>query len=282
MKTLLPNTFFILLLFSLSLFVSNSNKNYEDYLPVSDLTINLALPSTSGSPGDYTGSPGDSGFDCYDCHDFQSRSLVPTITTDIPGSGYALGQTYTLTVSTSSSGANSWGFELTAEKDSDNSNVGVFDVTTSTGSPQLIVGGTSVTHDGDSNSSWEFEWTAPATDEGDITFYAAVLAGAGGGSGNDEVVLISETVGATLGVKDEDMLVFDIYPNPSNQFVTIQLPVGLLSSSVKLFDYSGRNIKSAIINRFNNQLDLSDVSQGIYFVKINSDGKTGVRTLIKN
>lgn len=283
MKTLLPNTFFILLLFSFGLFVSNSNKDYEDYLPISGEVISSAPLYGSGSPGNLTGSPGDSGQTCTNCHSSGSTdySLVPTISTDIPGTGYALGQTYSITVSTSSSGADAFGFELTAEK-SDNSNAGVFDLTGATGSPKLIEGGSSVTNNTDSFSQWTFNWTAPATDEGNITFYAAVLAGSGSGTNNDDTVLTSETVDATLGIRDEEMLVFDIYPNPSNQFVTIQLPVGLSSSSVEIYDYSGRNIKSAKINRFDNKLDLSDVSQGLYFIMLNSDGKSGVQTLIRN
>ncbi len=282
MKTLLPNTFFILLLFSFGLFVSNSNKDHEEYLPISGEVISPMPISSGGSPGNYTGSPGD-GSNCTACHSAgASYSLVPTISTNIPGSGYVLGQTYLITVSTTSSGANSWGFELTAEK-SDNSDVGVFDISGATGSPQVILSGSAVTQTSDSNSSWSFNWTAPATSQDQVTFYAAVIAGAGQGTQSDETVLTSETItDATLGVRDEDMLVFDIYPNPSNQFVTIQLPEGLSNSSVKLFDNTGRNIKSAKINKNNNELDLSDVSQGVYYIMLNSDGKTGVQTLIKN
>lgn len=281
MKTFLPNTFFILLLFSFGLFVSNSNKDYEDYLPISGEVISSAPLYGSGSPGNLTGSPGDSGQTCTNCHGGStSYSLVPTISTDIPGTGYVFSQTYLITVSTSSS-ADNFGFELTAEK-SDNSNVGVFDVSGATGSPKLIVSNSSVTNSSKDFSQWTFNWTAPATNEGQITFYAAVLAGSGSGTNNDETVLTSETVDATLGVRDEEMLVFDIYPNPSNQFVTIQLPVGLSSSSVEIYDYSGRNIKSAKINRLDNKLDLSDVSQGLYFIMLNSDGKSGVQTLIRN
>ena len=283
MKTLLPNTFFILLLFSFGLFVSNSNKDYEEYLPISGEGISSAPLYGSGSPGNYTGSPGDSNQTCTSCHGAgASYSLAPTISTNIPGTGYVLGQTYSITVSTSSSGADAFGFELTAEK-SDNSNVGVFDISGATGSPKLILSNSAVTHSTDNFSQWTFNWTAPATSQDQVTFYAAVLAGSGSGTNNDETVLTSETVAeATLGVRDEDMLVFDIYPNPSNQFVTIQLPEGLSSSSVKLFDNTGRNIKSAKINKNNNELDLSDVSQGVYYIMLNSDGKTGVQTLIKN
>ena len=282
MKTLLRNTFFILLLFSFGLFVSNSNNDYDEYLPVSNEANSSALIYGSGSPGNLTGSPGDSGQTCTNCHGAgTSYSLVPTITTNIPTSGYLLGQTYSITVSTSSSGADAFGFELTAEK-SDNSNVGVFDVSGATGSPNTILSGSSVTHSTESFSQWIFNWTAPSTSQDQITFYAAVLAGSGSGTNNDETVLTSETVAdATLGLSNKDMIAFKIYPNPANQFVTIQLPEGLSSSSVKLFDNAGRNIKSAKINRFNNKLDLSDVSQGVYFVTLNSNGKTGVKTLIK-
>ncbi len=171
---------------------------------------------------------------------------------------------------------------MSAEKNTNNANVGAFDLAGASGSPKLINSNTSVTHSSDNLSSWSFNWTAPSTDEGDITFYAAVLAGNGGGDSNDQTVTTSLAVSlSTLGIAEANLLTFEIFPNPSQDFLTIQLPNEMINGSIELFDYLGRSVKSKKINNIDNKLNLTNLNQGIYFVKVNSEGKMGVQKFIK-
>ena len=256
--------------------MSNISIDKNSYTPITKGTAILPL-RTSGSPGGYTGSPGD-GRDCTNCHEAgSSYNLSSTITTDIPVTGYVFGQTYLITVAATSS-QSEYGFELTAEK-ADNSKVGVFNVT---GTLKLTNGNSAVTQTNKSNSSWSFNWTAPSADEGDITFYAAVLAANGSSDSNDETQLISESVSlSTLGIAEANLLAFEIFPNPSQDFLTIQLPNEITNGSLEVFDYLGRSVKSKKINNIDNKMNISNLNQGIYFVKVNSEGKMGVQKFIK-
>ncbi len=281
MKKLILSISLVIVVICSFVLMSNKSIDKNNYTPITeDGNSNLLYPS--GSPGNYTGSPGDAGNTCTQCHSTANFNLVPTITTTIPSTGYVFGQTYIITLSTTSNSADAWGFELTAEKNLDNSNVGVFDLTGASGSLKLIKSNTSVTQSNDNSSSWSFNWTAPSTDEGDITFYAAVLAGNGSGEDNDDTKLISESVSlSTLGIAEANLLTFEIFPNPSQDFLTIQLPNEMINGSIELFDYLGRSVKSKKISNIDNKLNLSNLNQGIYFVKVNSEGKMGVQKFIK-
>lgn len=262
-------------------FMSNISINKTSYIPITK-EANFDLLRSNGSPGNLTGSPGDGGSTCTDCHSNTGNfSLVPTITTNIPMTGYVLGETYTIDVLTTSSGASGWGFELTAEKGG-GSKVGVYDLVGASGSPQIITSGGSVTHDNDSFSSWSFNWTAPLVDEGEITFYAAVIAVNGSGTGGDETVTTSTSASAsTLGLDEENILAFDIFPNPAQDFLTIQLPNEIMNGSIEVFDFLGRLVKSKQINKVDNKLNLNHLSQGVYLIRLISEGKIAVRKFIK-
>ena len=85
------------------------------------LTV-LAVPAillfysyTGGSPGGKSGSPGDNGKTCTQCHSGSAQTATGLITTNIPETGYVSGETYTITVSAQYNNITKYGFELTAE-----------------------------------------------------------------------------------------------------------------------------------------------------------------------
>ena len=114
------------------------------------LTV-LALPAflllysyTGGSPGGKTGSPGDGGATCTQCHSGTAQAQGGLITTNIPFTGYEAGQTYTITVSANMSGISKYGYELTAE-DASGIKKGTF-IITDPSRTKTINGGKAVTH----------------------------------------------------------------------------------------------------------------------------------------
>jgi hypothetical protein len=134
----------------------------------------------SGPPTGRTGAPGEST--CTDCHSPIANTGQFTI---VPPNGYVPGQTYTIQVQhvTSDTTRATWGFELTA-LNSSNAAAGTFANTTAltrtrTGGGRNYVEQTSqgafVGQTG--GATWSFDWTAPATDVGPVTFYAAGLEG---------------------------------------------------------------------------------------------------------
>lgn len=258
-------------------------KNYTYYLSLLSIPILalLFLNNAGGKTGGFSGSPGDGFANCAQCHSGGNFSAIASITTNIPAAGFAASTTYDVTVSVSSE-STKHGFQLTAE-DASNTKVGSF--TAGTGS-QVVNGGTHVTHTsgGTSQTSWTFQWTAPASAEGNqVTFYAAVNAtNANGGTSGDQVVTTSTAVNQ-LGLSDYNQISFSIHPNPSTDYIKFSTADFLDNDTeLTITNYQGQIIKKLAIDANFDRLDVSDLSNGIYFIHITSGNKLGVSKFIKN
>lgn len=81
---------------------------------------------------------------------------------------------------------------------------------------------------------------------------------------------INCTTGLTNSNPEEP--IFNIFPNPSNGKVVIELnQVAVEETYVTITDNLGRIVKHQQLNSFKNIIDLSEASNGVYFVKINSN-----------
>ncbi len=154
--------------------------------------ILLLMSYSSGSPGGRTGSPGDGGNTCTQCHGGTATNMMGWITSNVPSSGYVPGQTYTFTATGTHSGVQLFGFELTVET-ANGTKIGTL-IITDPDRTQLANGGDAVTHtsggtgpSGNSNS-WSVDWTAPATAQGQIGIYAAFNAANGNGNTSGDVI----------------------------------------------------------------------------------------------
>jgi len=259
-------------------------------------TLLISISFSDGSLSGLTGSPGDGGTSCIGCHTATAPPVnfnaTVDITTNISRNGYALGESYTITVMQNATGVTEHGFQITAE-DNTGTFVGSFTITDAINT-QLLTGAGSehVSHTGFSDgnggligginqSSWTFTWTAPSSDMGAITFYVASVAANGNGNVNgDQVVFATKIIGNVLAVKKAQLLDFSMYPNPTEEQVNLQLPSGANKGNVKIFDYLGKTLIQRDLNNSNTNLDISKLSSGIYFVRIQSDAKVGTKKLI--
>jgi len=162
----------------------------------------LALPSilllysyNSGSPGGKSGSPGDGGSTCTDCHSGTAQSQFGWISSDIPAEGYTPGETYTITATGNHTGVVKFGFELTAE-DAFGAKTGTLSITDPartkfTNANKAVTHTSGGTSPSGSSSSWSMEWTAPASAPPVIKFYAAYNAANGNGMTSGDVIYTS-------------------------------------------------------------------------------------------
>lgn len=76
---------------------------------------------------------------------------------------------------------------------------------------------------------------------------------------------------------------FKVYPNPFNQFVTIQIPGEQSAKSIQVIDITGRMIDFVELNKENTvSLSTSSWSSGIYLVKVDYfNGHTAVKRIVK-
>jgi S-formylglutathione hydrolase FrmB len=90
--------------------------------------------------------------------------------------------------------------------------------------------------------------------------------------------LKSEQVLTTAGeITESDIL---IYPNPATNALTVQTG-GYKGLNVELSDISGKLISKSIIEGTLHQINLSNLSKGVYFVTVKSDNFYHVRKIIK-
>ncbi|MFL0204943.1 choice-of-anchor V domain-containing protein [Tenacibaculum maritimum] len=256
------------------------NRNYFFKLFLVSIPISaFVLMSSSGGRNDgRTGSLGDGGASCATCHTGGASGASLAITTNIPSTGYDVNTVYDVTVALSSSTATS-GFQLTAEKISDNSKIGTF--ITGTGSR---VTGQRITHNGTNLKTWSFKWRSPSTSESLVKFYAAAVAANGNGvnDSGDKVVLATTGSIQSLGIEEAKRLNFSMHPNPSSEKeVTVQLPTEISTAKVDVYDISGKFIKSEEVSSRKDKITVKDLSRGTYIFRVAADGKLGAQQFIK-
>lgn len=69
---------------------------------------------------------------------------------------------------------------------------------------------------------------------------------------------------------------FKLYPNPTNSILNIEISDYTLHENdlqVKLYDVTGKEVYTSVINKQKLNLDLSYLEKGIYFIQINIDDK---------
>lgn len=84
---------------------------------------------------------------------------------------------------------------------------------------------------------------------------------------------------AILSIDDESLADITIYPNPVDAILKIQTSAVLTEKIATIFDISGKRVFNQRIT--NNQLNVSSLQGGIYFLRIESDGRSIRRKFIK-
>jgi hypothetical protein len=86
----------------------------------------------------------------------------------------------------------------------------------------------------------------------------------------------SNDYGFEIGFEDE---MYTLYPNPASEFVNIKLPENA-NVTVKIFDLNGKLMKTVQLSE-NNEINISDISRGVYILDVFDGRKSTVQRLIK-
>ena len=92
--------------------------------------------------------------------------------------------------------------------------------------------------------------------------------------------LISKNNAVVLGLNDfsiETEII--VYPNPTQTYFQIQKPEDLEIKSLNLFDLSGRHVSELKVE--NNTVNIESLSQGLYFIKIETSKGTVFKKILK-
>ena len=89
------------------------------------------------------------------------------------------------------------------------------------------------------------------------------------------------TLSVTLGISENKLLSFEMYPNPVSDVLNIQLPSGTDKAEDGVYDYTGRLVSSKTISSNDSTLDVQNISKGIYILRVTTNTKIGVQRFIK-
>ena len=102
-------------------------------------------------------------------------------------------------------------------------------------------------------------------------------------SGPQEYSLIVTGATAVLGINDNKLNLFSVWPNPANTELNIDLIEGTYASaSAEFYDVQGRVVLSSNLTQNQNAVNISNLSAGIYMVKVLQDGKQQVKKVVIN
>lgn len=265
---------------------------------------------TSGSHPGSTGAPLDLTCAQGGCHTTASITYSAvnnnTLTFSSVDSSYVPGQTYSITVKvTGSSPPNvKFGFELGALKDKDSLNVGQFVITDAVRT-QIITHpiGTdlrySMTHKAAGTpslsfnySEWKFNWTAPPTNEGNITFwYATNCTNNNGQNTGDKIFLHSFQIhpkpfASVKEIADEYDL--NLYYDKDSKEILVSYDLkGDRQVQLNAFDNLGKLIYKGSATKLSGKQKQrisigSNLSEGAYLIQIQIDDRAVTKKVLVN
>lgn len=85
----------------------------------------------------------------------------------------------------------------------------------------------------------------------------------------------------SLGISENNLLSFEMYPNPVSDLLNIQLPTSTEKAEVSVFDYTGRLVSSKTISSNDTAIDVQKISKGIYVIRVATKSKIGVQRFLK-
>jgi hypothetical protein len=266
---------------------------------ISSVVISEYSSSADGSNGGaiagVCGDPAGGGKTCNQatCHTGAPVTVdTGWITTNIPIAGYTAGSTYTITAKATRANHTRFGFEISPQNAA-----GTLEgtlINTVAASTQILTGNKYITHKATGTTgttgfhTWTFNWTAPATGNGPVTFYGAFnITNNDGNNTGDSIVTstIVVTEKTTTGIKElKDISnLISVYPNPTtNNFFVSNSLNETENMTVNISDMNGKLVqKIQNVNGSKSSINIDDLAKGFYFLRIETSRGDVLKKIIK-
>jgi hypothetical protein len=246
------------------------------------VSLDLVFGNAGAPPAAKTGAPGEQTC-ATQCHTGTVNSGTGNVSISFNGGSntYVAGQSYPVTVTVTDPTMLRYGFQITALNPGGvGASVGTFTLTntTNTSAQQGNVGGVRryVGHKtAGSNNTWTFQWNAPTSPTGPVTFYASGNATNQNGSGSgDKVYTTSLTVDLAVSNDLPQDAPFQVWPNPAQNELSIKFQEE--TYKWRIFDSNGKVIRQNQSQGSISVVDIQDILPGVYFIQI--QGESGSRT----
>lgn len=247
-----------------------------------------------------TGAPNESTCAISGCHVGTINSGAGSVQMSFNNGAttYTPGQTYPVSVTVASPGAQRWGFEAVA-LNSSNQSVGSFIGSSANHTGVGSSGGRQYVYHVDApiqpNSyTFNFQWTAPTPNAGNVTFYIIGNAANNNDQATSDLIYTSTRVvsGVNVGLEqNRSWLEMTTYPNPATNQVKVQyqlpssqhLTFRVLNMAGAVVGQATTVFQQAGNNTYNIDLDESDFANGLYWLQMtNEKGETSVQKFVVN
>ncbi len=268
-------------------------------------TMSFDILDDTGKAG-RTGAPGEST--CTGCHTGSPiNDGLGSVVISSPDLGigweYMTGDTYTINVTVSRVGAPLFGFDLVCLTGTTPAQNGGTLVVTNTAETHILNATVSavvrknMTHKlnagvATDTKTFTFEWIAPTTNVGNVTFYCTGNAANGNGAKTgDHIYSTSQVVTPAVGASMEDILnitrSFSVFPNPAteNVFVNYNVAIGE-RVDFTLMTLDGKSVGPVYSfngtgDRATSMLSLpADLAKGIYFIRMESGSNSSIQKVV--
>lgn len=254
------------------------------------------------SEGNKTGSPGSNGT-CNNCH--SGGATLPTGTIEVriknggatsqPVNYYQPGETYLITLRGSHPTLSHFGFQMVAQKDADNSNVGTFSGFPGTvrgvpsTNPTIVEHNQAIAENAMGEYVVSFDWKAPAGNTGNVTLYAIINAvnNDNGTNGDIPSVTISAPLADKTSVgKETREVVIKAYPNPVQDVLTIDMNM----AEAGMYTYQVVNMLGSVVDKggfeitqdnYKHTINSAAWAPGMYSLQILKDGNKRAIMIVK-
>jgi hypothetical protein len=253
------------------------NLPFHSLLMAVPISLLVLVSFTGGQTGEFSGSPGDGGTTCTQCHATgANHGGIPALT-NVP-TFYNAGQVYDLNLAINGSSVSKFGFNITAET-AGGIKQGTWTAISGSGT-RIRADSHGLTHTtgGSSSNNWTVRWTAPASDDGPVTFYYATLqANNAGGNRGDQMVSGQST--AVLTNVDLDLSAFKLFPTQVFNEINIELAAAS-DAQLMIYNMNGQLVKDVKVSN-SQQLNVSDLTSGTYITQVAVNGQVSTQKFIK-
>ena len=238
-----------------------------------------------------TGAPGDAATTCISCHNggpiqtdialaFKD-SAGNTITEYKPNHNYLV----EVTLNPTAGSPSGYGFQMVALEDGGNTAISAWNNPASNVKISAANGKRYAEHNGVSSSpTFEIYWTAPDSGTGNVTFYTAGNAVNGNGTtlgdGAAKTSLTVPEAGGSGNPTGMELIALTkpvIFPNPARERVSVKN----FSGSIEVFDIQGKLVFSENVESNQQNINVSNLQKGNYFIKLTNEGNSSVQKLVK-
>lgn len=74
---------------------------------------------------------------------------------------------------------------------------------------------------------------------------------------------------------------FKLFPNPAKDFITLKMPTQSNGSTIEIYNILGNNIKSLKMTNDTFKIDISDLANGIYLIRLRTDNGIAIKKFVK-